>query len=160
MERHKAIKYYKLAKYFADLFSKDPRTKVGAICIDPNTLHIRSMGYNGFPRKLSENEDKWSKKRKYPYVAHAEENMICNASLNGVSLQNSILVCTMFPCSQCAKLLIQSGITTIISKKPNMKSPTWGESFRTSQEMLKELNINIIILEDDEIEKDVIIIDD
>ena len=151
MERHKAIKFYKLANYAAELFSKDPRTKVGAICVSPDTLHIKSIGYNGFPRKLSENKDKWLKDKKYPYVVHAEENMICNASLNGISLQNSILICTMFPCSQCAKLLIQSGITTIISRKPNMKSPTWGESFRISLEMFNELDIDIVLLEDEEI---------
>lgn len=160
MERNKAIKFYKLAKYAADLFSKDPNTKVGCVCIEPNSLHIKSFGYNGFPRKLVENETKWSKDNKYPYVVHAEMNMICNASLNGVSLQNSILITTMFPCNECAKLLIQSGIKTIISKKPNMSSSKWGESFKISQDMFKELNIEIIILEDDEINEIIIINDD
>ena len=151
MERHKAIKFYKLAKYAADLFSKDPNTKVGAICIAPDTLHIKSIGYNGFPRKLSESDNKWSKNKKYKYVVHAEANMICNASLNGISLQNSILVCTMFPCSECAKLIIQSGINTIISKKPNMNHERWGELFKISEEMFKELNIEIILLDENEL---------
>lgn len=150
MERHKAIKFFKLAKYAADLFSKDPNTKVGAICIAPDTLHIKSIGYNGFPRKFTENDDKWSKEKKYSYVVHAEANMICNASLNGVSLQNSILVCTMYPCHECAKLLIQAGITTIITKNPD-KNSKWLDSFNISKEMFNELNIDLILLEENEL---------
>lgn len=153
MDRNKAIKFYKLAKYASDLFSKDPNSKVGAICVDPDTLHIKSIGYNGFPRKFNETEERWNKKNKYNYVAHAETNLICNATLNGVCLKNSILIVTMFPCNSCATLIIQSGIKTIITKAPDYKSVKWGESFKISQEMFNELNIEIIILEDDEIKE-------
>lgn len=151
MERDKAIKYFKLAKYMAELFSKDSSTKVGAIAIAPDTLHIKSIGYNGFPRKIRETEEKWKKPTKYQYVVHAEANLICNASLNGISLENSILVVTKFPCNECAKLIIQSGIKHIISESPNFNSDKWGESSKISLEMFKELNINVVLLEDSEI---------
>ena len=148
MKKEKAIKYFKLAQHVAELFSKDPNTKVGAIAIAPDTLHVKSIGYNGFPRNLNEEQNKWQRPEKYKYVVHAEANIICNATLNGICLQNSILVVTLFPCNECAKLIIQSGIKTIISKEPNLENSSWSESFKISYNMFNELGINIILLKD------------
>ena len=151
MNKDKAIKYYKLAKNIADIFSKDPSTKVGAITIDEESLHIRSMGYNGFPRNLNETNNRWEKPEKYNYVVHAEANMICNACKNGTSLKDSILIVTMFPCNECDKLIIQAGIKTIISLEPDLNDPRWGKSHKISIEMFNELNIKLIFLSKNDI---------
>lgn len=151
MDRDKAIKFFKLALNMASTFSKDTSTKVGAIAIEPNTLQIKSVGYNGLPRKLKETPERWIRPNKYLYVVHAEANMICNASLNGVSLANSILIVTFHPCNECAKLLIQSGIKMIITKKPDENKLNWIDSFKIAKELFDELNIEIIYLTDDEI---------
>ena len=151
MKKDKAVKYYKLALSIANIFSKDPSTKVGAIAIDEKSLHVRSIGYNGLPRELNESKDRWEKPKKYDYVVHAESNMICNACLNGVSLKDSILVVTMFPCNECAKLIIQSGIKSIISLKPDLEDKRWGESHKISIEMFNELDIELIFLEKEDL---------
>jgi len=151
MERSKAIKFFKLALDMASTFSKDTSTKVGAIAIEPNTLQIKSIGYNGLPRNLNETVERWKKPNKYFYVVHAEANMICNASLNGVSLANSILIVTFYPCNECAKLIVQSGIKIIITKEPDSSKKNWTESFKISKEIFDELGIQIILLTDEEL---------
>ena len=97
--------------------SKDPNTQVGA-CIVSQDNKILSMGYNGFPKGCSDDEFPWDKldedpyNRKYFYVTHSELNAILN--YRGGSLEGSKLYVTLFPCNECAKAIIQSGIREII----------------------------------------------
>lgn len=144
MELEKAKKYYMLAQYQAELFSKDPSKKVAAILIAPDTHQILSTGYNGICRGLKETEDRWTRPRKYEYVIHAEINSLCNAARSGIKVENSICVVTMFPCVDCCKALIQSGIDTIVCEKPDLNHERWGESFKISLELLNEGNIKIM----------------
>ena len=95
--------------------SKDPNTKVGA-CIVNQQKRIIGIGYNGFPYGCSDDEFPWERNGdyldcKYPYVVHAEPNAILNST---TSLENAILYVTLFPCNECAKLIIQSGIKEIV----------------------------------------------
>jgi dCMP deaminase len=144
MREDKAIKYFTLAKFQADLFSKDPSTKVCCLFLDPKSLQILSTGYNGMPRGIDEtNELRWKKPEKYKYVVHAENNAIYNSSRAGVSLENSICVVTFFPCSICAKALIQIGISQLITIEPDFEHITYGNDFRYSLEMLNEVKIPI-----------------
>ena len=141
----KIIKYFKLCKFQADLFSKDPSTKVCCLFIDPISLRILSTGYNGMPRKINENiSERWERPCKYKYVVHAEANGIYNASRSGVSLENSACFVNFFPCSTCTKGLIQIGISMLITTEPDFNHVTYCEDFKFSLEMLKEVNINII----------------
>ena len=96
--------------------SKDPSTQVGA-CIVSQDNKILSMGYNGFPIGCSDDEFPWDKKgeeedTKYPYVTHSELNAILN--YRGGSLAGAKLYVSLFPCNECAKAIIQSGIREII----------------------------------------------
>ena len=94
--------------------SKDPNTQVGACIVDENNI-ILSTGYNGFPTGCSDDEYPWSRtgeETKYPFVVHAELNTILNA--NGKNLRGSRLYVSLFPCNECAKAIIQSGIKEII----------------------------------------------
>ena len=96
--------------------SKDPNTKVGA-CIVDDDHKVVSIGYNGMPMGLPEEELSWNKGEgldsKYLYVCHAEFNAILNTR-NGSSVKGGTLYVTLFPCNECAKAVIQTGIKEIV----------------------------------------------
>ena len=94
--------------------SKDPNTQVGACIVDQNNV-ILTTGYNGFPQGCSDDEFPWNREgevTKYPFVVHAELNAILNAS--GKSLRGSKLYVDLSPCNECAKAIIQSGVSEIV----------------------------------------------
>ncbi|MCR5151145.1 MAG: dCMP deaminase family protein [Clostridiales bacterium] len=96
--------------------SKDPNTRVGA-CIVNGKNRIMSMGYNGFPMGCSDDVFPWDRDgnavdTKYPYVCHAELNAILNA--RGKNLEGCKIYVALFPCNECAKAIIQCGISEII----------------------------------------------
>lgn len=95
--------------------SKDPNTQVGA-CIVNQNKRIVGIGYNGFPSGCEDDQFPWGRdgdylESKYPYVVHAELNAILNAT---ASLQNCTIYVSLFPCNECAKAIIQSGIKEIV----------------------------------------------
>ena len=94
--------------------SKDPSTQVGACIVSPENIII-STGYNGMPKGCSDDEFPWDRvgeETKYPYVVHAELNAILNAS--GRDLRGSRIYVALFPCNECAKAIIQSGVREVI----------------------------------------------
>lgn len=96
--------------------SKDPNTQVGA-CIVNNSNVIESIGYNGLPKGCSDDDFPWEKEgdtlnTKYPFVVHAELNAILNA--RGKDLSNCKIYVALFPCNECAKAIIQTGITEVV----------------------------------------------
>lgn len=105
--------------------SKDPNTQVGACIVDKNNV-ILSTGYNGFPVGCSDDEFPWARtgdETKYPYVVHAELNAILNSG--GKSLRGATIYVGLFPCNECAKAIIQSGIREVVylnDKYANEKS--------------------------------------
>ena len=95
--------------------SPDPNTQAGA-CIVNNHHVVIGLGYNGWPRGIENDALPWEREgdflnTKYAYVVHAEENAIYNANADVAGCQ---LYCTLFPCNECAKTIIQSGIKEII----------------------------------------------
>jgi len=147
MNEQKAIKYLNLARFMAETFSKDPNTKVGCILLNPTSYNILSMGYNGFPRGINEKAERWQRPTKYNFVCHAELNALTNACRSGVCTENSIAIITMYPCCTCCKSLIQSGIKTIITVRPNYQNNQWGEEFKVSKIMLEEAKIDTVFLD-------------
>lgn len=117
----KRTNYIEWDTYFMSLVqlnamrSKDPSTQVGAIIIN-DLKQIIGSGYNGLPRGLDDDLYPWDRdneewgKNKYPYIAHAELNAILNTT---APLPDSTLYVTLFPCNECAKLIIQSGIKNV-----------------------------------------------
>ena len=94
--------------------SKDPSTQVGACIVSPENIII-STGYNGMPMGCSDDEFPWARdgaETKYPYVVHAELNAILNAT--GRDLRGSRVYVALFPCNECAKAIIQSGIKEVV----------------------------------------------
>jgi len=148
MKRDKALKYYEMAKNMAELFSKDPNTKVGSLFLAPESLLIRTCGFNGMPRGIDETKmQRWERPQKYHYCEHSERNAIFNAAREGVALENSIAVVTLFPCCDCARALIQVGISALITKRPDFEDPRWGDSFKYSMEMFQEAGLQMTFLD-------------
>ena len=107
--------YFMGLAHLSAMRSKDPSTQVGAVIVS-GEHRVVSIGYNGFPNGCSDDEFPWDREgdfgaTKYPYVVHAELNAILNSKndLRGCSIYVSL-----FPCNECAKAIIQSGISRIV----------------------------------------------
>ncbi|MCR5212142.1 MAG: dCMP deaminase family protein [Lachnospiraceae bacterium] len=108
--------YFMGIAFLSGMRSKDPHTQVGA-CIVSQDNKILSMGYNGFPNGVSDDDFPWNRdgdplENKYFYTTHSELNAILN--YRGGTLEGSKLYVSLFPCNECAKAIIQSGIREII----------------------------------------------
>lgn len=142
----------KWSKYFADLAelvstkSKDRSTKVGAVIVGPDH-EIISTGYNGFPRGVDDTVDsRHDRPIKYSYTEHAERNAIFNAARHGIALKDTTMYLnfSLYPCPDCARAIIQSGITKVVGIKGKAftgKGDHWRSSFKISEEMFKEAGI-------------------
>lgn len=109
--------YFMGVSLLSSMRSKDPNTQVGA-CIVSTDNKIMSVGYNGFPRGCSDDDFPWERSgesqndTKYPFVCHAELNAILNAG--GQNLSGTRIFVALFPCNECAKAIIQSGIKEVV----------------------------------------------
>lgn len=108
--------YFMGVAILSGMRSKDPNTQVGA-CIVSSDNKILSMGYNGLPSGCSDDEFPWSREgdpldNKYIYTAHSELNAILN--YRGGSLEGAKIYVSLFPCNECAKAIIQSGIKDVV----------------------------------------------
>jgi len=125
--------------------SKDPSTKVGAVIMRPDNT-VASVGYNGFPRGVHDYSHRYEDRRtKYPLVVHAELNAIVTAR---EPLHNYTMYCTMAPCGECAKAIIQSGITCVVAPKPTeeekkVRGERWVESHSWAQLMFDEAGVTL-----------------
>lgn len=107
--------YFMGLAHLSALRSKDPSTQVGAVIVDKRH-RVVSIGYNGFPTGCSDDCYPWEKEgpflqQKYTYVVHAELNAILNS---GGDLNGMTIYVTLFPCNECAKSIIQSGIKEVV----------------------------------------------
>jgi len=134
------LRYLKLAEEVAS-WSKDPSTQIGAIAVG-NKGQVLSQGYNGFPRGILDKEAYYlDRETKYKYVVHAEMNVIYNATYNGVSLDGATMYVTGLPvCSDCAKGIIQVGISRVVMYE-RLTPLKWIESWKTTSGMFDEANI-------------------
>ncbi|MBQ9994042.1 MAG: dCMP deaminase family protein [Clostridia bacterium] len=108
--------YFMGVALLAAMRSKDPNTQVGACIVNEDKI-ILSTGYNGFPKGCSDDVYPWEREgsgndTKYPFVVHAELNAILNAG--GKSLHGATIYVALFPCNECAKAIIQSGISEVV----------------------------------------------
>lgn len=129
------IRFLDLAK-LVSTWSKDPSTKIGAVITDRDNK-IVSLGYNGFPKKLADDDRLNDRETKYKIIIHGEMNAILSAS-------RSLDECTLYtypfmPCPRCASMVIQTGISRIVSYKNT--NERWAEEFKLSLDLFKESNI-------------------
>lgn len=138
----KSFKFFSLAETAAG-YSEDKSTKVGAVAIDTNH-NVICIGYNGFPRRVKDIPERHERPLKYSVTCHAEENVISQAAYVGASLKDAtLLVTTLFPCSTCARLIIQSGIKRVITSKSKVLQK-WEDEEKISRGMFEDAGIQII----------------
>lgn len=121
--------------------SKDPSTQVGA-CIVNGKNKIVGAGYNGLPIGCDDDDFSWDKegefmKTKYPFICHAELNAILNNI--GMDLSGCKIYTALFPCNECAKAIIQSGITEVIFLSDKYEG---NDIFKASKLMLDKANVS------------------
>lgn len=124
-------------------WSKDPSTKVGCVVVGPDR-EVRSTGFNGFPRGISDDCRLDDRALKYPIVCHAEENVVAQAARIGVQLKDCTAYVTFPPCSKCARMLIQSGIS-VVSYPAGVAIPDrWKDDVETSLLLLAEAGVHVM----------------
>lgn len=142
--REKLLKYVPVADSIAQL-SRDPSTKVGAVILDAG-YGILSTGYNGFPRGVDDSVSmRYVKPLKLSYTAHAEGNAIAQAAKSGTKLEGSALIVTsLFPCTHCCKMIIQSGIKLVVAPDTDINKPNWGPEAELSKIMFAEAGVEVL----------------
>lgn len=134
--------YFMGIALLSSLRSKDNNTKVGC-CIADRNNRVIGTGYNGMPNKCKDDEMCWNRdgegiNNKYFYVVHAEANAIINS--DRIRLLNSILYTTLYPCCECAKLIVQSGISEVIYLSDKYSNT---DSIKASKIILSKAKIEI-----------------
>ena len=137
--------YFMGMAHLSAMRSKDPSTQVGACIVTPSKKVV-GLGYNGFPTGINDNDFPWEKhdeydQSKYAYVVHAELNAILNAT---TSLQGCSIYVSLFPCNECAKAIIQSGIKTLIYESDKYADTS---AVLASKKMLKAAGVTCIQLD-------------
>lgn len=121
--------------------SKDPSTQVGA-CIVNQNKRIVGIGYNGMPYGCNDDEYPWEREgdfmnTKYAYVVHAELNAILNSTS---TLRGCSIYVSLFPCNECAKAIIQSGITEVVYESDKYADT---DSVKASKKMFESAGVNL-----------------
>ncbi len=131
-----------LAKHIAG-WSKDRSRRVGCVIVGPDN-EIRAYGFNGFPRGVDdEPESRHARPAKYKWTEHAERNAIYNAARIGTPLQGCRMYLPWFPCMDCARAVVQSGIVELICVRPDLSDPQWGSDFADVPRLLEEASVTI-----------------
>ena len=139
MDKHWTRLYFDLCKRIAQE-SKDPSTKVGAFIVRPDNTPV-SFGYNGFPRKVDDNDHLLrNRDEKYPRMVHAELNAILNSQSNVRDCK--IFTYPLFPCPTCAGAIIQSGIREVVVMTTAEKWDWQKDLVEISKEMFRQSNID------------------
>src|SRR5262245_58270507 len=128
-------KFMQLAEQVGS-WSRDRSRRIGCVVVGPRN-EVRSTGYNGFPRGVDDSiEARYERPAKYRWTEHSERNAIYNAARVGVSLEGCRLYVTLYPCADCARAIIQSGIVSVMSVAPDFSDSVWGPEFKIAQTML------------------------
>lgn len=133
--------YFMGIAHLSALRSKDPNTQVGAVVVDEDKKVV-SIGYNGFPKGCDDDTYPWTSEgstldSKYAYVVHAELNAILNSPR---SVKGCTIYVSLFPCHECAKAIIQSGIKHIVYESDKYAD---SESVQASKRMLKSAGVSL-----------------
>lgn len=141
--KHRFEKFMVLAQAIAKL-SKDPSTKVGGVALNDDGI-VLALGYNGFPRGVTDDSARYEDRpTKYKLISHCEQNIVAQAAYSGHSLKGSTVVLSgLYPCSSCAKSLIQAGVVRVIAP-PADSNERWDEDAKWSRLMFSEAGVEVI----------------
>lgn len=138
--------YFMGLAHLSALRSKDPSTQVGAVIVD-GTNRVVSIGYNGLPRGCNDDEFPWGREggmleSKYAFVVHAELNAILNSPR---PVQGCSIYVSLFPCNECAKAIIQSGIIRIVYECDKYADT---DAVKASKQMLRAAGVELVQLQE------------
>ena len=142
-------KYFELAEYIST-WSKDRSTKIGAIIVKNND--VISTGFNGFPIGANDDvEERHQRPLKYSWTEHSERNAIYSAAKHGKSTNGCTIYVKWFPCADCARAIIQSGIKTVLIDELNYLGnrgfyTRWEDSIKAADKMFEEAGIRIVMI--------------
>jgi len=135
-------RFLALAKHVAE-WSKDPSTKVGSVIVRPDK-RVVSLGYNGFPTGVEDDDRLNDRETKLMMISHAERNALDNCD---VPVRGYTLYTTLYPCSDCTKSIIQKGITRLVCMHEHrIKYFTYDDFLKYSYKMLSEANVETIVV--------------
>ena len=122
-------KYFELAQNIANIFSHDEKFKVGAVILNRKNFDILSIGYNRFSDIDDENLIKKFNKSpsKYNLISHAEYMAIKTAKKYGLPVDNNIIITTLFPCWDCAELIVKNKLSKVFTNKRPIRGPWWDD---------------------------------
>lgn len=130
-------------------WSKDRSRQTSCIIVGPNR-EIRATGYNGFPRGANDDVDARHSREndaKYKWTEHAERNAIYNAARIGTALNGCAIYMPWYPCADCARAIIQSGIVEVIAVAPNWHDPKWAADFAMVTELFEDCGTHVRFVE-------------
>ncbi len=122
--------------------------KVGAVLIAAD--HTEIAASNAFPPGVRNLPDRTVGENRFIWMEHAERAAIFEAARRGIATDGGTLVSTYFPCTDCARAIVQAGVKTIATPRPEYDDPVWGESFRTSAAILAEGAVEVVFLAEDQ----------
>lgn len=137
---------YMTMAYLIAMQSKDRSTRIGSVIVGPDS-EVRSTGYNGLPRGCNDDiEERQNRPEKYYWFEHSERNAIYNAVRMGLSTKGCTLYTQGIPCADCARAIIQSGISkVVVHKKWDLESTEkWVISCERSKIMFVESNVDLV----------------
>ncbi len=142
--------YVGMAEYVATK-SKDRSTQVGAVAVNPITMSVIDIGFNGFPRGIDDTREEYhARPMKYLVTEHAERNLIYNCARTGKALNGAILYMHYepVPCTNCTRAVIQAGFSTIVGPELPFpgKGEQWLEDINFAEQLLIEAGVKRIYI--------------
>lgn len=131
-----------MAKLVAS-WSKDRSRHAGCVIVDERNVLV-SIGWNGFPRGINDDVDaRHERPIKYSWVEHAERNALYNAAANGHPTKGCTMYLQWYPCADCARAIIQSGLSKLVCYEPDWNDSVWAKDFAVTREMLEESSVEV-----------------
>jgi dCMP deaminase len=128
-------------------WSSDRSRRVGCVIVGPDR-EIWSTGFNSFPRGVNELiDERHQRPAKYFWTEHAERIAIYSAAKRGIALAGCTIYVPWFPCVDCARAIVQSGITRLVAHTPDITDERWGEEFRIGLILLEEAGVEVGFLD-------------
>jgi dCMP deaminase len=138
---------FSLAQQVAE-WSSDPSTKVGSVIVGP-TNDVRAIGYNGLPRNIEDDQGLFERPLKDFWIEHAERNAIYTAARIGVPLPGCRMYVSWFPCAECARAIVQVGISEVVCVEPAWDHLRWSDQFLHAKRILQAGAVALRFVADD-----------
>lgn len=123
-------------------WSKDRSRKTGAVIVDSRNVLV-AVGWNGFPRGLNDDKpERHDRPAKYQWTEHAERNAIYNAAAKGISTNGCRMYLSWYPCADCARAIIQAGVSEMVAVEPDWNDQKWAADFAMVKTMLAEAGVS------------------